>query len=325
MLGRFFNSFYYGKAGKGDYTPENMPTNRVQLFFETLRVRWSGLVRLNLLYILFLLPAIIWSVWNYMAMESVLAMVESGELLLEEASGQLMGLLSTWLFILFPCIAITGPATAGVAYVTRNWARDQHSFLLSDFKDAFKSNWKQGLAVSCITGFLPYLVYLCYQFYGDMAATNMLFIVPQMLVIVLGVMWLMSQQLVYTLMVTYKLSFKNLVRNSFILSIGKLPISLGIRLISLVIPAVALLLSWFVPGVTAYALLVLGAYYVFFGFAFNRFLFAAYANAVCEKYINPNIEGAEVNMGLRQTTEDDYEIDPTLPQPKFDDEDTELK
>lgn len=66
MLGNFFNSFYYGKAGKGDYNPENLPANRRQLFFEMLRVRWSALVRLNLLYLLFLLPALIWTGWSYL-------------------------------------------------------------------------------------------------------------------------------------------------------------------------------------------------------------------------------------------------------------------
>ena len=54
-----FNSFYYGKAGKADFTPDQLPKNRVQLFFSMLRVRFSGLIGLNLLHILFSLPAII--------------------------------------------------------------------------------------------------------------------------------------------------------------------------------------------------------------------------------------------------------------------------
>ena len=42
---------------------------------------------------------------------------------------------------LIPCIAITGPLTAGICYVTRNWARDEHAFIWSDFRDAVKENW----------------------------------------------------------------------------------------------------------------------------------------------------------------------------------------
>lgn len=28
------NSYYYGKSGKGDYTPDDLPKNRWQLFME---------------------------------------------------------------------------------------------------------------------------------------------------------------------------------------------------------------------------------------------------------------------------------------------------
>ncbi len=317
MLGNFFNSFYYGKAGKSDFNPENLPENRVQLFFDVLRVRWSSLVRLNLLYVLFWLPALIWTFWNYLAMENILAMVAEGTIAESAVGEQLLGLLWMWLLIMIPCIAITGPATAGVSYVTRNWARDQHSFMFSDFKDAFKANWKQALPISCITAILPAMVFICWRFYGQMASENsFLFIVPQMLVPLLAVLWLLMLQLIYTMMVTYKLSFRNLLRNTAILAVGKLPLSLGIRLVSLVIPVIAMVLIYTVPSIMMYVLLVWVLYYILFGFAFSRFLFASFSNAVCERYINSRIDGAQVGIGLRQTTEDDYEIDPTMPQPK---------
>ncbi|MCL1963901.1 MAG: YesL family protein [Firmicutes bacterium] len=328
MLGRFFHSFYYGKAGKGDYTPENLPANRVQLFFEALRVRWSSLVKLNMLYIVFLLPALLWTFLNYGAWQNVEAMAQTSEMLRGEADAQTLSIVGTWLLLLWPCIAITGPATAGVSYITRNWARDQHSFFLSDFKEAFAGNWKQALPMSCITGFVPLLVYVCYSFYGEQAEQSLLFIIPQVLVVVLGVVWLLSQQLAYMLMVTYKLTFGQVLRNALLLAVGKLPLSVGIRLLSLAFPLLCLLASILIPSVFGFALLALVLYYLLFGFAFSRFLYASYANAVCEKYINTGIEGAEVGMGLRQVTEDDYEIDPTLPQPGSgdeDDENTELK
>ena len=59
MFGKMMNSFYYGKSGKGDYRKEDLPTNRWQLFWEMLRVRFSALMRLNLLYMLVWLPAMI--------------------------------------------------------------------------------------------------------------------------------------------------------------------------------------------------------------------------------------------------------------------------
>ena len=58
MFGRLMNSFYYGKSGKGDYRKEDLPKNRWQLFWEMLRVRFSALLRLNLMYVVVWIPAI---------------------------------------------------------------------------------------------------------------------------------------------------------------------------------------------------------------------------------------------------------------------------
>ena len=38
MFGKFVHNYYYGKSGQGDYTPEDLPKTRLQLFFEMLRV-----------------------------------------------------------------------------------------------------------------------------------------------------------------------------------------------------------------------------------------------------------------------------------------------
>ena len=58
MFGKMMNRYYYGKSGKGDYTNEDLPQTRWQLFWEMLRVRLSGLIRLNLMYAVAWLPAI---------------------------------------------------------------------------------------------------------------------------------------------------------------------------------------------------------------------------------------------------------------------------
>ena len=59
MFGKMMNRYYYGKSGKGDYTKEDLPETRWQLFWEMLRVRLSALFRLNMMYVLVWLPTII--------------------------------------------------------------------------------------------------------------------------------------------------------------------------------------------------------------------------------------------------------------------------
>ena len=50
VFDKLMNSYYYGKSGKGDYTPDDLPKNRWQLFLEMLGTRMSGLCRVGLVY-----------------------------------------------------------------------------------------------------------------------------------------------------------------------------------------------------------------------------------------------------------------------------------
>lgn len=312
------NSYYYGKSGKGDYTPDDLPKNRWQLFLEMLRTRMSGLCRMNLMYFVAWLPAMIaislWVVSFGVALNNSFPVDEAGNIIEEVAAN---GVQSFWqtmndmhfmtLLILIPCIAITGPFTAGLSYVTRNWARDEHAFPWADYKDAIKANWKQGLLVSTITGCVPFLVYICWRFYGDMAVENAAWVIPQMLILMLGILWALAVTYMYPMMVTYQMNFRTIIRNSFILAVGRLPGSVGIRLLHCV-PTV-LFTVIFLLTLQPWVLMLLFAYYLIFGFAFSRFITASFTNAVFDKYINSRIEGAQVNRGLSQEDDDDDDND----------------
>ncbi len=306
MFGKFMNNYYYGKSGKGDYTKDDLPTNRWQLFWEMLRTRLSGLCRLNLMYMLIWLPTMIVLMIGVTSIFSTL-MTEEGEIV-ENAPVLLQSIIQGTLLLLIPCVGITGIATPGVAYVTRNWSRDEHAFIWSDFKDAVKANWKQGLPISLITGFLPIAVYVGWTFYGEMAETSSaLMFLPQVLVLMVGIMWALAVTYMHPLLVSYKLRFRDVLRNAFILAVARLPMSVGIRLLHCLPMVIAVALALVVNPI--YCMLGLFAYYVLFGFALSRFITASYTNAVFDKYINSRIEGAKVNRGLNTDTDDDDDED----------------
>ena len=52
-------------------------------------------------------------------------------------------------------------------------------------------------------------------------------------------------------------------------------------------------------------LMIVSLYYLLFGFALSRLVYASFANGVFDKYLNPHIEGAQVGQGLRPQSEDD--------------------
>ena len=324
------NNYYYGKSGKGDFRKEDMPENRWQLFWDTLRTRLSGLCRLNLMYMLVWLPTMIVLLLTFMGGISNLNTILSAKdgtlkQAVEETAGQenaitytdeeiatlantdvgdyTRSMVYTLVLILIPCITITGPFTAGVSYVVRNWARDEHAFIWSDFKDAVKENWKQGLAVSFVTSLLPALLYLGWTFYGQMAATQPFMVIPQMLVLLVGIVWALSVTYFYPLMVTYQLTLKNVLRNGLLMGVARLPMSVGIRLLHCVPVIVGLLICYLWSPI--YGSLILFGYYLLIGFTLSRFVTASYTNGVFDRYLNPRIEGAKVNQGLRQETDDD--------------------
>ena len=335
MFGKMMNNYYYGKSGKGDFRKEDLPQNRRQLFGDTLKTRLSALCRINLLYMLIFLPAMIVIMYHYsnvLSTASAMMLVEQNDYAsyveqaaeneqevrfteeqfnelkndfpFEQAFDSTLFQLLLWLV---PCLAITGPFTAGLSYVTRNWARDEHAFIWSDFKDAVKANWKQALVLSVITSILPLAVYVGWKFYGQMAAQNAVMFVPQILIVLVALIWAISITYMHPLAVTYELKMKDVIRNGLLLGVARLPMSVGIRLLHCVPALIAAALSWFWNPMMG--MMILFAWYALIGFSLSRFITASYTNAVFDRFINPRIEGAKVGQGL-YNPEEDEEDDP---------------
>ena len=331
MFGKFMNNYYYGKSGKGDYTPEDLPKTRMQLFFEMLRVRLSALCRMNLIYMLPWIPTmlVIGMLVMYVLPMGVgptqeqtitnadgttttqtvrVELTEEEQLaLLDQQVEVLPTMINAMLVLLIPCVFITGPWTAGVAYVTRNWSRDEHAFVWSDMKDAMKENWKQALGLSAITSVIPLLMYLCWQFYGSLAVNNWFMTVPQMFTVMVGVVWYLALTYAYPMLVTYKMSFGTIIKNSLLMAVGRLPQSVGIRLLLCVPVALGIALTFLLGSL--WVPLAIFAWYMLIGFTLSRFITASYTNAQFDKFINSRIEGAVVNRGLAEEDEDDYDED----------------
>ena len=121
---------------------------------------------------------------------------------------------------------------------------------------------------------------------------------------VAGVLWLCALLYMYPQMVTYRLRYGQLVRNSLIMTISRLPQTVGLKLLSILPAVMCLLVAYYTPY-AQYAMMVYGAYYILIGFALSRFVGASYSNAVFDRYLNPNIEGAVVNRGLYVDEDDD--------------------
>lgn len=111
-------------------------------------------------------------------------------------------------------VLTNGLSSAGLTNVTRNIARDKHSFGTSDFFETIKKNWKQALPA----GIIKVLVYLIlgfdlYFFYtgGEGIMTTIGLGISLCMLFIFTVM----DYYVWTLIITFKFKLKQIYKNSF--------------------------------------------------------------------------------------------------------------
>ena len=233
--------------------------------------------------------------------------LETGEITEAMSAGEMSGNIMFYLLIMIPCLMIASIGRMGLAMPMRNWARDDHSFVWSDFKDTVKANWKTALGIGFISGLSLLLTYVGFTYYSAMTARSILWIVPQVLIVVFCCIWWMATMLLYPMAVTYDMKFRVLIQNSIIMTLARLPIAF---LCWAPITFIPLIVAYYVPS--NIVLLILAVYYILFGFSLYQFLAASYANACFDRFLNPRIEGADVNKGLRDPSyneEDDTVTD----------------
>ncbi len=295
MMGNFFNRMYYGKGNKRDYTKDDLPTNRWQLFLNMVRLNLGKLVGTNMLFLLCALPAIIWIGINMQAITYVFN--EGG------GAADAMGYVTVAVLFMPICIMFMGPGTVGMTYVTRNMSRDQNVWVWADFWGAVKANWKQMLAVSAFNGVALVLAYYGWMVYGTMG-NGLFFAFAQTLLIVFYVIWSLMNLYIWPLMISYDLKLKALIKNALLLTIARLPHTIFMGLFTAVLPLVLLL---FITNMIA--IIVIFAVYVIIGFALCSMAINSITNGIFDKYINIRIKGAPTNQGLRIAYDDDEDDD----------------
>ena len=117
FFSKFFGAGRFERAPGRDFRPEDLPDTRVKLFFDALGVRWSAMVGQNLFYLLFWLPAVIWSGVNLLTLVQMLADAPAGAEMLKQAILQNFPDADVHIAPIGPIIgAHTGPDMLAVIY-----------------------------------------------------------------------------------------------------------------------------------------------------------------------------------------------------------------
>ena len=108
-----------------------------------------------------------------------------------------------------------GMASAGLTNVTRNIARDKHSFGLSDFFETIKKNWKQSLFAGIINTVIYIVLFFDLMFFYENQGNGIVYIIGLGISLSMLMIFLMMNFYIWTLMITFKFSLKQIYKNSF--------------------------------------------------------------------------------------------------------------
>ena len=123
-----------------------------------------------------------------------------------------------YLLISLPVIT-RGMSNAGITNITRNIARDKHSFGLSDFFETIRKNIKQAVAVgiinTVITAIIGFAVYVYYNSYMHPETKGIFSLIGFGISLSMAMIFAIMNFYIYTLMITFNFNLKALYKNSF--------------------------------------------------------------------------------------------------------------
>ena len=107
-----------------------------------------------------------------------------------------------------------GLASAGLTNVTRNIARDRHSFGLSDFFETIKKNFKQSLLAGIINTVIYAILFFDLYFFYFLAKSTVSIIGLVVCCVMLFIFILMNYY-IWTLIITFNFTLSQVYKNSF--------------------------------------------------------------------------------------------------------------
>ncbi len=269
----------YNKPGPG-VDKDAPPKPRFFIFFEVLKRKFWHLLRVNMMFVLFNIPAL-------------LAAFFVAEVFLQKIKIDAGGIGDFYLrFFLAALITMMpvitfGPVQAGFTYILRNYSREEHSFIWWDFKENFVKNFKQGMAITGIDIVIMYILGIAINFYTGQsgllstAATSFVFLSL--------VIFVIMHLYIYPMLVTVHLSIKDIYKNAFIFTILK-----------------------FLPNLLFFILNIAIAYAAFYnvliGLVLYIFLLPSFIGLMNNFYVNPIIKKYVITE-TAELEEDDEEED----------------
>ena len=238
-MGLFFN---FDKPGPG--VDKDAPKKKgIFLYFELFFRKFWLLIKVNMLYFLVSLPVM--AIYNFILINEFASIMPNAG---ASAWWQLSLIGTAILTILWG----TGPVTGGFVYILRNFAREEHAWLLSDFFEKSKETLKLGITVLLTDIILLFLSMTSVNVYIGLIKQGVG--IAKYALVALAVilaLYTFMHYYVYELGVTFDNKVSKTVKNALIIGAATLPTSLVLSLFVSVLTFLAF------SGLSAFAIILL--------------------------------------------------------------------
>ncbi|WP_162611273.1 DUF624 domain-containing protein [Anaeromassilibacillus sp. An200] len=210
-----------------------------------------------------------------------------------------------WLPMIF-----LSPFVAGLTFVCRNYAREEHAFILSDFWDAVKNNWKQFLANGIICYIFYVLMSISIPFYSAQLSSNSLLYIPFVVCCIISFLFICAQFYIPVMIITFDLGLKQIYKNALIFAIVGLWRNLMLIAILAVFIVAAIIFFLMIPALAVLVLFALAVFWMFgfFGFLINFAVYPMIVKFIITPYEKAQQEKKKAEAG--ENTEEEEEDEP---------------
>lgn len=122
-------------------------------------------------------------------------------------------------YLVYLPVVFVSPFVAGLTIVTRNYAREEHAFIFSDFMDCVKHNWKAFLINGTICYVLSFVMSFSLHYYSSMSSQNAIYFFAMIICAAITILLVFAQYYVPVMIVTFDLKITQIYKNALMFSI----------------------------------------------------------------------------------------------------------
>ncbi len=300
----FVDKLFMGSEKSEGYARASLPSSRWELFWDIFKGRFSKIMLLNILLVVFCLPVFALFLFRTAIISGYGSMYPfaQGLGMGYGAMASLVGLaedvvlnvnLIAYAFAPFAFI-IASIGVAGGAYIARNLIWTEGIFVTNDFWRGIRQNAKQMLLTALIYSFVFYFfnlsVALCDKAIVLGEGSTWLFSISKVVLYLFFIFYSIITLHMITMSVTYDLKFIQLMKNAFLFTLAFVPQNIFFFVLAL-IPFILLSFGGLFQAIGIILILLFGGSYLLL-------VWTNYSHWIYDKHVNDHVKGATKKKGI---------------------------